>query len=301
MKKRYQVFISSTFQDLENARQEVSQALLRADCFPAGMELFPAADEEQFEFIKKVIDQSDYYIIISAGRYGSIHPETSLSYTEMEYNYALETRKPVIRLLHKDPESLPNDQRESSNNKKSKLYAFREKMGRSSLVRFWRDPPELSAEVVFGLMDARQRFPAIGWVPADGKASEELELENFRLKDQIKKLEDAQDSKPILETLEDVPAIFRACVEKEVVNSSIETVFEILAALAALFASGLKERFEVLELLGFHGVSEPIQEYFLDALVADGMVAEVEESHFLLTQLGQDTVRKARLRSFLIR
>ena len=59
MEKRYQVFISSTFQDLQNARQEVSQSLLRADCFPAGMELFPAADAEQFEFIKTVIDQSD--------------------------------------------------------------------------------------------------------------------------------------------------------------------------------------------------------------------------------------------------
>ena len=76
MEKRYQVFISSTFQDLQNARQEVSQALLRADCFPAGMELFPAADEEQFEFIKTVIDQSDYYILISVERYGSIHLET---------------------------------------------------------------------------------------------------------------------------------------------------------------------------------------------------------------------------------
>jgi len=100
MEKRYQVFISSTFQDLQNARQEVSQALLRADCFPAGMELFPAADEEQFEFIKTVIDQSDYYIIISAGRYGSIHPETKLSYTEMEYDYAVEIGIPIIRLLH---------------------------------------------------------------------------------------------------------------------------------------------------------------------------------------------------------
>ncbi|MGB7319270.1 MAG: DUF4062 domain-containing protein, partial [Planktotalea sp.] len=103
MEKRYQVFISSTFQDLQGARQEVSQALLRADCFPAGMELCPAADEEQFEFIKTVIDQSDYYILISAGRYGSIHPKTGLSYTEMEYDYAVETEKPVIRLLHKDP------------------------------------------------------------------------------------------------------------------------------------------------------------------------------------------------------
>lgn len=68
LEKRYQVFISSMFQDLQGARQEVSQALLRADCFPAGMELFPAADEEQFEFIKTVIDQSAYYILISAGR-----------------------------------------------------------------------------------------------------------------------------------------------------------------------------------------------------------------------------------------
>ena len=48
MDKRYQVFISSTYQDLQDARQEVSQALLKTDCFPAGMELFPAADEEQF-------------------------------------------------------------------------------------------------------------------------------------------------------------------------------------------------------------------------------------------------------------
>jgi hypothetical protein len=35
LEKRYQVFISLTFQDLQNARQEVSQALLRADCLPA--------------------------------------------------------------------------------------------------------------------------------------------------------------------------------------------------------------------------------------------------------------------------
>ena len=32
MEKRYQVFISSTFQDLQNARLELSQVLLRADC-----------------------------------------------------------------------------------------------------------------------------------------------------------------------------------------------------------------------------------------------------------------------------
>ena len=165
MEKRYQVFISSTFQDLEVARQEVSQALLRADCFPAGMELFPAADEEQFEFIKQVIQQSDYYIIISAGRYGSIHPKT-LSYTEMEYDYAVEIGKPVIRLLHKDPfNKLTGDKIERTDEGRAKLNAFRKKLTECGLVRFWEETTQLGSEAVFSLMDLRVRTPAKGWLP----------------------------------------------------------------------------------------------------------------------------------------
>ncbi len=44
--KRYQVFVSSTFSDLEEERQEVMQALLELDCMPAGMELFPMGHPE---------------------------------------------------------------------------------------------------------------------------------------------------------------------------------------------------------------------------------------------------------------
>lgn len=53
MEKRYQVFVSSTYADLKDERQHVLQALMEMDCIPAGMELFPATDEEQWEFIKK--------------------------------------------------------------------------------------------------------------------------------------------------------------------------------------------------------------------------------------------------------
>lgn len=58
MDKRYQVFVSSTYADLQDERQEVMQALLELDCIPAGMELFPAANEDQWTLIKKVIDDS---------------------------------------------------------------------------------------------------------------------------------------------------------------------------------------------------------------------------------------------------
>ena len=68
MEKRYQVFVSSTFEDLKIERQEVMQALLELDCIPSGMELFPAADEDQWSLIKRVIDECDYYIVIIAGK-----------------------------------------------------------------------------------------------------------------------------------------------------------------------------------------------------------------------------------------
>ena len=65
MEKRYQVFVSSTYTDLKEERRHVTQALMEMDCIPAGMELFPAADEEQWEFIKRVIDDCDYYLLTS--------------------------------------------------------------------------------------------------------------------------------------------------------------------------------------------------------------------------------------------
>jgi len=75
MDKRYQVFVSSTFTDLEKERQEVMQALLELECIPSGMELFPAANEDQWSLIKKVIDDADYYVVVVGGRYGSLGPE----------------------------------------------------------------------------------------------------------------------------------------------------------------------------------------------------------------------------------
>jgi hypothetical protein len=41
MDKRYQVFVSSTYEGLHEERREVMQSLLALDCIPTGMELFP--------------------------------------------------------------------------------------------------------------------------------------------------------------------------------------------------------------------------------------------------------------------
>jgi Domain of unknown function (DUF4062) len=134
MDKRYQVFVSSTYMDLQEARAEVIQALLELDCMPAGMELFPAANDEQWNWIKRVIDESDYYVVILAGRYGSMSIHSGLSYTEMEYRYALETKKPVIGFLHENPSLLPAKFCESSEETRAKLQQFRELVQKKRLM-----------------------------------------------------------------------------------------------------------------------------------------------------------------------
>src|SRR5713101_8158684 len=126
MDKRYQVFVSSTYADLKEERQRVIQTIIEMDCIPAGMELFPAADEEQFQFIKRVIDDCDYYLLIIGGRYGSMTPE-GVSYTEKEYDYAVDKGLKVVALLHEKPDDIPVSKSDIDPLAREKLKAFREK------------------------------------------------------------------------------------------------------------------------------------------------------------------------------
>ena len=181
MDKRYQVFVSSTYADLKDERQRVIQALMEMDCIPAGMELFPAADEDQFAFIKKVIDDCDYYILIIGGRYGSL-TASGISYTEQEYRYAVERDLKVIALLHKNPADIPVRKSDVDPALRERLSAFRKKVSMGRLVQFWESANELPGIVVLSLSKTIKTYPARGWVRADRVPSEDLlaELNDVR-------------------------------------------------------------------------------------------------------------------------
>lgn len=68
MKKKYQIFVSSTYNDLKDERQVAIDTIMKLGQIPAGMELFSATGENQFEMIKPVIFESDYYLLIVAGK-----------------------------------------------------------------------------------------------------------------------------------------------------------------------------------------------------------------------------------------
>lgn len=195
MEKRYQVFVSSTYADLKQERQHVIQALMEMDCIPAGMELFPAADEEQWEFIKRVIDDCDYYLLIIGGRYGSTTPE-GVSYTEKEYDYAIEKGLKVIALIHEKPDEIPVGKSDIEPELRIRLSAFREKVSSNRLVKFWSKAEELPGLVALNLSKTIKMFPAVGWVRANIAGNEELlsELneirkENNALKARLKEID----------------------------------------------------------------------------------------------------------------
>jgi Domain of unknown function (DUF4062) len=101
-KNRLQVFVSSTFTDLRQERQAAVEAILSAGHIPAGMELFAAGDESQMEVIKQWIDESDVFLLILGGRYGSIEPKSGKSYIHLEYEHALSKGKPLFACLVAD-------------------------------------------------------------------------------------------------------------------------------------------------------------------------------------------------------
>ena len=187
MDKRYQVFVSSTYADLKDERQKVLQTLMEMDCIPSGMEMFPASDEEQWEFIKKVIDDCDYYLLIIGGRYGSLSSD-GISYTEKEYQYAVEKGIKVIAFLHESPEDLSVSKTDIDPELMAKLSEFRSQVSSGRLVKFWTHANELPGLVALSLTKTIKTYPAVGWVRANNQTSSESLSEINELRKQNDKL-----------------------------------------------------------------------------------------------------------------
>ena len=188
MEKHYQIFISSTFTDLVEERQAAIKAVLELDHMPAGMELFPAVDDGAWQLIKDVIDASDYYVLIVGGRYGSTDDE-GVGYTEKEYDYAVSTSKPVVALLHKNPQSLPREKTEQSDAAWDKLGTFRKKVESKHTCVYWESGDDLKAKLIVGITANAKRRPAPGWIRADKVPTDATLSEILTLRSRVAELE----------------------------------------------------------------------------------------------------------------
>src|SRR5437764_2407185 len=173
MEKKFQVFVSSTYTDLIDERQDTLKSILDLSHIPAGMEGFFAADEEQLKYIKRIIDQCDFYVLIIGGRYGSVD-ESGVSYTELECDYAVSKGLTVLAFVHEDISTLPADKVDIAPSTIDRLDAFKEKVCQRRLVSFWRNREQLKSNIIISLSMAIRESDALGWVRGDAVASADI-------------------------------------------------------------------------------------------------------------------------------
>lgn len=188
MKKKYQVFISSTYKDLIEERAAVTHRLLEMGCIPVGMEQFPASNMSQMDYIKMMLDDCDYYILILAGKYGSWDSD-GIGFTEKEYNYAVSKGLPTMSFVIKDEEKLIREKCETTEEGRQKLQAFRDKVCARKMVKFYTDIGSLQTSVATSLLHCIQDFPAVGWIRGNAVATQdEIEAKIEALSKRIPKI-----------------------------------------------------------------------------------------------------------------
>lgn len=195
---KYQIFISSTYEDLKGERDQVIKACLEIGHIPVGMEMFSAADEEQWAIITKHIDESDYYVVIVANRYGSV--ADGISYTEKEYDYAIAQGVPTLGFILDNSAAWPSDRGEADEAARKLLDAFKDKVRRKP-VAFWVSAEDLHGKCVIALGKAFAARPRPGWVRAPEGTGQEvaaelsrLSSENASLREEVEALKAAAQS-----------------------------------------------------------------------------------------------------------
>ena len=208
MNKKLQVFVSSTYTDLIDERQAAVEAILDAGHIPAGMELFKAGNASQLQTIYKWIDESDVYMLILGGRYGSIESQSGKSYTQLEYEYALNKDIPVFAVVLS--ESFLTNKINSLNfsnvieQKAPDKYQSFKLLVMSKIIREVDDCKDIKLTIHSTLNEFLHEYDLIGWVRNINetdtaqliKKNNALLSENNLLNNQIQKLNDMLNSKP---------------------------------------------------------------------------------------------------------
>ena len=184
---KYQVFVSSTYKDLIAERKIVTRHVISLGYYPVGMEYFNLGNDDIWEHIKRLIEGSDFYVLLLGSRYGS--PSGGISYTQQEYEYAKKLGKPIKVLMLSDVEveRLQALSPKEAKERRKRLQVFRQLVLREG-VEFWTDASDFQ-EVVSKLGKWIDRSPAEGWVRGHVKAENQVLRYLFNSSNSLKNLE----------------------------------------------------------------------------------------------------------------
>ena len=168
-RKHYTVFVSSTFEDMKDIRAAVLGRLYSTEDFmPIGMENFMASDSSQLDYIRERLNDTDIYVLLLGGRYGTLTPRGDRSYTHEEYEMA--KANPDVRVLSfvcNQPENLPAERRWRNDDEHDRLMEFTKEVESNKMVRTWAvdtDPEKIAGDVYQSLVDETKKGTMRGWI-----------------------------------------------------------------------------------------------------------------------------------------
>lgn len=326
MDKKYQVFISSTYEDLKDEREQAIKAVLEMGHIPVGMEMFSAGDEDQWNLIARQIEASDYYIIIVGHRYGSETAE-GISYTEKEYDHATEIGIPTLGFVIDDEAAWPSKRIDKTQKKLKKLNEFKTKV-KCKLVQFWCNKDELHGKLSISLIKTMNGNPRVGWVRANEAVGSEvtreltrLSIENSSLRHKIEKFgrvknEAVDEIRTVIHIMDQNSRTFKVRTNKNIkfadANSYTNTLLEIFVWIcpnlideSSSFKLIQDLAFEILRKVNFHS-TRAIGTNKISGILTDLVALDVLEpskkkhsisdknTYWSLTKFGKQVMKQVR-------
>ncbi|HKQ08849.1 MAG TPA: macro domain-containing protein, partial [Blastocatellia bacterium] len=136
IKRPVSVFVSSSYKDLIGHRTAVKDQIMRRDMLFRGMETF-GADPSRVTPAIKIVDEvrkANVYIGIFGVRYGYIDQATGLSMTELEFNEAETSGKPMFLYVIRDDAPVKVSDIEPDPAGKAKLDSLKSRMRKDYVV-----------------------------------------------------------------------------------------------------------------------------------------------------------------------
>src|SRR5215211_3984563 len=93
------VYISSTYSDLSDVREEAYRVLRKMGHDVVAMEDYVATDQRPLDKCLADVDSCDIYVGIFAWRYGYVPPNEEQSITELEFREAVQEGKSALLFL----------------------------------------------------------------------------------------------------------------------------------------------------------------------------------------------------------
>lgn len=116
------------------------------------MEDFGARNSDADSFCRHAVAQADLFVTIIGTEYGSCAPGSEFSFTEGEYNAAVEAKKPILAFVADDHFRVLAHEVEGDA-ARQKQQKFREKALTTRLVAFFSDPAKFAIKLVQAILN----------------------------------------------------------------------------------------------------------------------------------------------------